>query len=83
VQNGKRAQPFSALKLFLSLYKSCEHRKTALSDAQALTDTIIRKLPVLMKDGAVSSQDIAQVAQVALNRFDKVASIHYQAFHKG
>jgi hypothetical protein len=30
----------------------------------------------------VSTHNIAQVAQVALNRFDKAASTHYQAFHK-
>jgi hypothetical protein len=35
-----------------------------------------------MANGAVSSRDIAQVAQVALNRFDKAASVHYQSFHK-
>jgi transcriptional repressor NrdR len=82
VQNKKRLQPFSSLKLFMSLYKSCEHRTTALSDAQGLTDTVIRKLPALMRDGMISSRDIAGVAQVALNRFDTAASSHYQAFHK-
>ncbi len=83
VRNGKRLQPFSGLKLFMSLYKSCEHRKTALSDAEELTDTVINKLPALMRDGVISSQDITGAAQIALNRFDKAASSHYQAFHKG
>lgn len=76
-------EPFSALKLFLSLYRSCEHRKTALSDAKALTETVIGKLPAVMKDGTVTSTDITRTALVALNRFDKAASSHYQAFHKG
>ncbi len=67
----------------MSLYKSCEHRKTALSDAQGLTDTVINKLPSLMRNGVISNQNIAGVAQVALNRFDTAASSHYQAFHKG
>jgi transcriptional repressor NrdR len=75
-------KPFSRDKLFLSLYKSCGHRKTALSDAKALSETIINKLPVHIVDGVVSTHNIAQVAQVALNRFDKAASTHYQAFHK-
>jgi transcriptional regulator NrdR family protein len=83
VQNGRRLQPFSGLKLSMSLYKSCAHRETALQDAQGLTETVIRKLAPLMRDGTVSSRDIAQVAQIALNRFDKAASVHYQAFHKG
>jgi transcriptional repressor NrdR len=83
VSDGKHSQPFLRDKLFLSLYKSCEHRKTALSDAKGLTETIIRKLSTHLVDGTVSKRDIAQVAQVALNRFDKAASVHYQSFHKG
>jgi transcriptional repressor NrdR len=82
VQDGKSTRPFLRDKLFLSLYKSCEHRKTALSDAKGLTETIIRKLSAHLVDGTVSKSDIAQVAQVALNRFDKPASVRYQSFHK-
>ena len=83
VRTGSHSRPFSRDKLFLSLYKSCEHRKTALEDAKGLTDTIIGKLPAQVANGVVASRDIAQVAQVALNRFDKAASVHYQAFHQG
>jgi transcriptional regulator NrdR family protein len=75
-------QPFSRPKLFLSLYKSCEHRKTALSDAESLTETVIAKLRPLLRDGSLERSDISRVALVALNRFDKAASVHYQAFHK-
>jgi transcriptional repressor NrdR len=82
VLDGGRPQPFLRDKLFLSLYKSCEHRKTALSDAKGLTETIIRKLSAHLSDGTVSKGDIAQVAQVALNRFDKAASVHYDAHHR-
>jgi transcriptional repressor NrdR len=81
VRDGSRLEPFSRDTLFLSLYKSCGHRPTALSDARGLTDTIIGKLPAHMVDGAVASQAIARVALVALNRFDTAASTHYQAFH--
>jgi transcriptional repressor NrdR len=81
VRDGSRLEPFSRDRLFLSLYKSCEHRKTALSDARGLTDTIIGKLSAHMVDGAVDDRDITRVALVALNRFDKAASTHYQAFH--
>ncbi|HZL08138.1 MAG TPA: hypothetical protein VFC50_03010 [Candidatus Dormibacteraeota bacterium] len=76
-----KLRPFSRDKLFLSLYKSCEHRKTAVGDARGLTDTVMSKLPAYVADGTVSGLDIARVAQVALNRFDKAASTHYQAFH--
>ncbi|HSX45506.1 MAG TPA: hypothetical protein VLG27_00700 [Candidatus Saccharimonadia bacterium] len=74
--------PFSRDKLMLSLYKSCEHRETALGDAAALADTIIKKLAELAENGRVWSGTIAQVTQVALNRFDKAASMHYQVRHK-
>ncbi|MEK7059984.1 MAG: hypothetical protein AAB971_04490 [Patescibacteria group bacterium] len=74
-------QAFNRDKLLLSLYKSCEHRQTALEDARALTNTIINKLRSQAKDGVIGRSTIVQVSQVALNRFDVVASVHYQAFH--
>jgi transcriptional repressor NrdR len=76
-----RLSPFSRDKLFVSLYKSCGHRKTALNDASALADTVINKLAGLVSGGTVDSKAVAQVVQVALNRFDKAASSHYQVFH--
>jgi transcriptional repressor NrdR len=74
-------QPFSRDKLFLSLYKSCQHRRTATSDAAGLTDTIIKKLASQSSGGLIDRHFIIQVAQVALNRFDDAASVHYRAFH--
>lgn len=81
VRHGKRLEPFSRDKLLLSLYKSCEHRQTALNDARGLTETTINKLRGRVTNGSLESSDIALVAQVALNRFDKAASTHYRAFH--
>lgn len=75
-------QPFSRDKLLLSLFRSCEHRKAALSDAEALTETVIKKLHVYVRNGLLDSKDVARVAQVALNRFDKTASMHYAAYHR-
>lgn len=75
-------QPFSRDKLLLSLYRSCQHRLTALADAGGLTDTIIKKAPAQVTDGVITRRLLAQTAQVALNRFDKAASVHYQAFHR-
>ncbi len=74
--------PFSRDKLLLSIYKSCEHRPKALKDASDLTETVIAKLRLAAKDGQITNQQIIQAVQVALNRFDKAASVHYQAFHK-
>jgi transcriptional regulator NrdR family protein len=76
-------QPFSRDKLLMSLYASCQHRKTALDDASALTDTVIKKLLSSTRDGTINSQIITDTALVALSRFDKAASTHYAAFHAG
>lgn len=74
-------QPFNRDKLFISLYESLKHRKTASEDASALADTIINKLAGNMRGGVVEMKTIEQHILVALNRFDKVAAVHYQAFH--
>jgi len=74
--------PFQRDKLFLSLYTSCRHRPTALTDAGALTDTVINTMAKSATTaGVLSSSAIKQAVQVALNRFDKSASVHYSAFH--
>lgn len=83
VKDGSRSEPFSRDKLFLSLYRSCGHRKTVLGDAEGLTDTVIRKLSGRVEGGMISKDDITGAAQVALNRFDQAASVHYAAHHKG
>lgn len=77
-----RLTPFSRDKLFLSLHKSLGHRPTAIQDAGALTDTIIRKLVTQITAGSVERITIVYAVQVSLTRFDKVASTHYAAFHK-
>ena len=75
-------KPFVRDRLLLSLHRSCQHRKTALSDAQGLTDTVIKKLLSQTDDGIIDSRIIHQISQVALNRFDKAASSHYLVFHR-
>ena len=75
-------QPFSRDKLLLSLHRSCQHRSTAVADAASLADTIITKLRAQATGGHLSPRQIAQTAQVALNRFDAASSVHYQAMHK-
>lgn len=74
--------PFSMNKLLLSLLRSCQHRSSALKDAEALSETVIRKLQPKYIDGVISAHTITQVVQVALNRFDQAASVNYGAFHQ-
>jgi hypothetical protein len=55
--------------------------RPAIQDATALTGTVIGKLLPHVEHGVISAQAIATTAQVALNRFDTAASVHYRAFH--
>ena len=79
--HNKRLKPFSRDKLFLSIHSSLGHRKTATADAGALCDTIIKKLVPHVSGGKLKSSDIIKSTEVALNRFDKLASAHYRAHH--
>ena len=81
-QSSGAITPFHRDKLLLSIYKSCQHRPNALTEASDLTDTVTDKLRILASDGQLSVKQIAQTVVVALNRFDKAASVHYLAFHK-
>ena len=74
-------QPFLTEKLVFSLHRSLQHRPTALQDAVDLSRTIINKLGAQARDGLLEAAAIAQVAQIALNRFDKAASASYAAYH--
>lgn len=80
-RNG-RPQPFNRDKLFLSLHRSLQHRPSALTDAGALTDTVIKKQTGQARGGVIPRAMLVETAQVALHRFDKAAAVHYAAFHK-
>ena len=81
VRHESRLHPFSRDKLFLSVYNSCKHRKTAINDASALTDTIISQLPAILNEAAIERPLLVQTVQRVLERFDKAAGVHYAAFH--
>jgi transcriptional repressor NrdR len=81
VRDMKQLEPFQRDKLLMSVYDSLKHRKTALSDATGLTDTVISKLYPLMKDAVVDKSSIGQTTWVVLKRFDKAAATYYAAFH--
>jgi len=74
--------PFNRYKLLISLYKSLEHRPTALEDATALTDTIIGMLLKSARNGLIEARIITTAAAEVLQRFDTAAAVHYQAFHQ-
>ncbi len=74
-------KPFSRDKLFISILNSLQHRRNPLEDAVGLTYTITRKLLDEATKGVITKTIIAHASLVALNRFDKAASVHYQAIH--
>lgn len=75
-------RPFNSQKLFISLYESCRHRKSATGDAEALTDTIIQRIRPKAKKAIIDIEELKNVASDTLKRFDKAAFVHYQAYHK-
>lgn len=77
---GKLA-PFSRDVLFVSVYASLGHRTDPISDATALTSTITAKVLNSAQSGVIEATSIMNSANVALARFDKVAGIHYAAYH--
>jgi transcriptional repressor NrdR len=75
-------QPFMQDKLLISLYKTCQHRPSALPDALGLTATVMGGLQKIMQHGSVTSTAIATMAHGTLQRFDKAAATMYRAYHE-
>lgn len=75
------AEPFSRDALFISLIDSLKHRKTALEDATALTDTILG-LVLAQKSPKIARQALIDSAYQTLKRFDKVAAEVYRSTHR-
>ncbi len=76
-----RLVPFARDKLFLSLYTSLSHRKTALPDAGQLAATIFDALIPHIKDGAIGVTAVTAQTFVTLERFDKASAVYYRAHH--
>lgn len=74
-------EPFLRDNLLMSVYDSLRHRKTALTDATELTATILSNVYDLADNGVVDREAIVTVTTAVLERFDKVAAVHYKAFH--
>lgn len=76
-----KLEPFSRDKLFISVYFSLKHRKTALSDARAITDTIISAVGKQINGAEVDLILITSKTCEVLKRFDRAAAVHYQAYY--
>jgi len=74
-------EPFSRDKLFLSIKDACAHRKSALSDATALTDTVLAQV-LNQNTAVVSEKQLIDITSAVITRFDKTAGAVYRAKHK-
>lgn len=81
IDDKEALEPFSRDKLLLSIHDSLRHRKTALDDATALTDTIISQALPLVSEALINASQLAKISHKILKRFDHVAATHYLAFH--
>jgi transcriptional regulator NrdR family protein len=74
-------KPFSRDNLFVSIYLSCGHRANPVSDATALTDTIVAKVLSSIEDGCIAKTDLFAIAESVLKHFDSIASTSYEAYY--
>ncbi len=81
VTKNQQLEPFSRDKLLFSVHDSLRHRPTALTDASALTDTILSRLYSQFDEATISPEHIIQTVYTVLSNFDAAAATHYQAFH--
>lgn len=81
LQKHSNLEPFSRDNLFVSVYDSLRHRKTALEDASGLTDTIISKCLPHIQNAMLTRDILVKHATATLKHFDSVAATHYAAFH--
>lgn len=80
-KDTKRLEAFSRDKLYTSIYDSLKHRKSAVDEATALTETVINQV-IRQSDSAIVTQKILTDAVcMVLKRFDSTASVHYQAYY--
>jgi len=81
VRNKRSLEPFLRDNLLMSVYDSLRHRKSALTDATSLTATIVSNMYDLADNGVIEREAVVAVTGSVLERFDKIAAIHYKAFH--
>ena len=74
----KHLQDFSRDILFLSIKDSLSHRKDAVRDAGALTDTVLSRV-LAQKQITIKTTTIIEVTREVLYRFDRTAAAVYRA----
>lgn len=73
--------PFLRDQIFVSVYDSLKYRKSALTDATGLTDTVLSNLYSLAEQSILDRDVIVTIVTTVLERYDSTAATHYKAFH--
>ena len=81
IMSAGHSEPFSREKLLLSVYDALRHRKTAISDATALCDTIWSRLQGHITEAQLNRDVLVSATSDVLKRFDKAAATTYLAYH--
>lgn len=79
INTSNGLKPFLRDRLFVDIYNVVSHRKTALSDATELTDTIISTILTLHDQGILESSTLVKTAYDIVRRFDPAAGVAYEA----
>ena len=84
VDRGKVLVPFERDKLFLSIYRACDHRPDSQVVATELTDTVLGLIArrKLAPEGKLTPQTLALVIFSSIKRFDSHAGALYKAYHQ-
>ncbi len=81
ITSQKALEAFQRDILFESIKDALQHKKSALDDASALTDTVLATL-LRLKQPKLEKALIAEVTHTVLARFDPIASAVYKAKHQ-
>ena len=80
-KNDQTIEGFIREKLLLSIYRSLGHRKSAVSNSIAITNTIISKLLKNPSKPLIDRKQLIETSYEVLNHFDKAAAVHYSAYY--
>lgn len=81
VKSTNKTEPFSRDILLFSVYDSLKHRKTAMRDATALTNTIWSKILKHINNASIKRESVIKETTKVLSRFDKASAVQYSAYH--
>lgn len=80
-KSNQKLEGFTREKLLLSIYTSLGHRKNAVSDSIAITETIVSRLLKSINQPIVDVETLIKLSHDVLRHFDTAASVHYNAYY--